>query len=129
MEFSFAADRNKLYVAWQALANLADLCGNVTVSVKGEPPQNIDKSKLENGVYEPLREANLIDYDPPWMKTMTSLTTTTAIRSLHHSRMRAIGRSTAARLSLGSRTGLLSLSGLLVMGFVSVISGSITGAV
>ena len=50
-------------------------------------------------------------------------------RSLHHSRMRAIGRSTAARLSLGSRTGLLSLSGLLVMGFVSVISGSITGAV
>ena len=50
-------------------------------------------------------------------------------RSLHHSRMRAIGRSTAARLSLGSRTGLLSLSGLLVMGFVSVISGSITRAV
>jgi hypothetical protein len=47
--------------AWQALANLADLCGNVTVSVKGEPPQNIDKSKLENGVYEPLREANLIE--------------------------------------------------------------------
>jgi len=61
VEFSFAADRNKLYAAWQALANLADLCGNVTVSVKGEPPQNIDKSKLENGVYEPLREANLID--------------------------------------------------------------------
>jgi Protein of unknown function (DUF499) len=61
VEFSFAADRNKLYAAWQALANLADLCGNVTVSVKGEPPQNIDKSKLENGVFEPLREANLID--------------------------------------------------------------------
>jgi hypothetical protein len=48
-------------MAWQALANLADLCGNVTVSVKGEPPQDFDKSKLENGVYEPLREANLID--------------------------------------------------------------------
>jgi hypothetical protein len=61
VEFSFDADRNKLYAAWQALANLADLCGKVTVSVKSETPQNIDKSKLENGVYEPLREANLID--------------------------------------------------------------------
>jgi Protein of unknown function (DUF499) len=61
VEFSFAADRNQLYAAWQALANLADLCGNVTVSVKGEAPQGLDKTKLENGVYEPLREANLID--------------------------------------------------------------------
>jgi hypothetical protein len=61
VELSFAADRNQLYAAWQALANLADLCGNVTVSVKGEPPQGLDKSKLENGVYEPLREANLIE--------------------------------------------------------------------
>jgi hypothetical protein len=61
VQFSFAADRNKLYAAWQAVANLADLCGNVSVSVKGEPPTGVDKSKLENGVYEPLREANLID--------------------------------------------------------------------
>jgi hypothetical protein len=48
-----------LYAAWQALANLTDLCGELTILVKGEAPQNIDKSKLENGVYE--REANLID--------------------------------------------------------------------
>ena len=61
VQFSFDADRNELYAAWQALANLADLCGKLTVSVKGEAPQNLDKSKLENGVYEPLREANLID--------------------------------------------------------------------
>jgi hypothetical protein len=61
VEFSFAADRNQLYTAWQALANLADLCGKVAVAVKGAPPQNVDQSKLENGVYEPLREANLID--------------------------------------------------------------------
>jgi hypothetical protein len=61
VQLSFDADRNKLYAAWQALANLADLCGHVTVSVKAEPPQAVDKSKLENGVYEPLREANLID--------------------------------------------------------------------
>jgi hypothetical protein len=61
VQFSFDADRNKLYAAWQALANLADLCGKLTVSVKGDAPQNLDKSKLENGVYEPLREANLIE--------------------------------------------------------------------
>jgi hypothetical protein len=60
IQFSFDADRNKLYAAWQALANFADLGGKLTVSIKGEAPQNIDKSKLENGVYEPLREANLI---------------------------------------------------------------------
>src|SRR5437762_2263393 len=36
---SFAADRNQLYAAWRALANRADLCGNVTVSVKAEAPQ------------------------------------------------------------------------------------------
>ena len=61
VQFSFDADRNELYAAWQALANLAELCGNVNVSVVAKPPQAVDKSKLENGVYEPLREANLID--------------------------------------------------------------------
>src|ERR1700733_1987923 len=60
VQLAFDADRNKLYSAWQALANLADLCGRITVSVKGEAPQGLDKSELENGVYEPLREADLI---------------------------------------------------------------------
>ena len=58
--FSFAADRNKLYAAWQALANLADLCGSISVSVNGDLKDKVDKTKLENGVYEPLREADLI---------------------------------------------------------------------
>src|SRR5262249_13748837 len=61
VQFSFDVDRNRLYEAGQALPNLADICGKLTVSVKGEPPQNLDKNKLENGVYEPLREANLIE--------------------------------------------------------------------
>jgi hypothetical protein len=61
VQFTFNADRNKLYAAWQALANLADLYGNITVSVKAESLQSIDNSKLENGVYEPLREADLMD--------------------------------------------------------------------
>jgi len=61
VEISFAADRNQLYTAWQALANLADICGSVTVSVKGETPQGLEQQKLENGVFEPLREANLLE--------------------------------------------------------------------
>jgi hypothetical protein len=52
---------DQLYVAWQALANFADMCGKFVVSAKGETPQDLDKNKLENGVYEPLRDANLID--------------------------------------------------------------------
>jgi hypothetical protein len=60
VQLAFDADRNKLYSAWQALANLADLCGYIAVSVKGEAPKGLDKSELENGVYEPLREADLI---------------------------------------------------------------------
>ena len=60
VQLAFDADRNKLCSAWQALANLADLCGHIAVSVKGEAPQGLDKSELENGVYEPLRKADLI---------------------------------------------------------------------
>jgi hypothetical protein len=59
VQFSFDANRNELYAAWQALANLADLCGKLTVSIRGEAPQNLDKSKLENGVYEPPARGQL----------------------------------------------------------------------
>jgi CRP-like cAMP-binding protein len=60
VQLAFDADRKQLHSAWQALANLADLCGHVAVSVKGEVSQGLDKSELENDVYEPLREAGLI---------------------------------------------------------------------
>lgn len=60
VELSFSANRDQLFSAWNALANLADLCGTVSVSIKGASEKTIDKGKLENGVYEPLREANLI---------------------------------------------------------------------
>ena len=60
VRLAFDADRNKLYSAWRALAKLADLCGHIAVSIKGEAPHGLDKSELENGVYEPLREVDLI---------------------------------------------------------------------
>jgi len=44
-----------------AVANLADMAGNVTVTVKAENPAGLDKAKLQNGVLEPLREADLIE--------------------------------------------------------------------
>lgn len=60
VELSFSADSAQLYSAWQAIANLADLAEKVTVTVKAQQPKGFDKSKLTNGVLEPLHEAGLI---------------------------------------------------------------------
>ncbi len=61
VQLSFAADRNQLFTAWNALANLADMAGKVSVSVRAESEKGFDKSKLNNGVLEPLRAADLIE--------------------------------------------------------------------
>ena len=63
-DIKFTADRDALYAAWNALANLADLAGKVTVSVSVNETAAMDKQKLENGVLEPLRELGLIDDEP-----------------------------------------------------------------
>ena len=60
VELTFTADRTQLFTAWNAVANLADMAGKVTVTVKAENPAGLDKAKLQNGVIEPLREADLI---------------------------------------------------------------------
>ena len=44
-----------------ALANLADLAGKVSVSVRASSESGFDKNRLENGVLEPLRELGLIE--------------------------------------------------------------------
>jgi Protein of unknown function (DUF499) len=61
VELVFAADRNGLFTAWNAIANLADLAGKVSLTVRAESEKGFDKAKLENGVMEPLREADLIE--------------------------------------------------------------------
>ena len=61
VQLSFSADRNALFTAWNAIANLADMAGKVNVSVQAETAEGFDKSKLQNGVLEPLREADLIE--------------------------------------------------------------------
>ena len=61
VDLSFEADSTQLYNSWKPLANLADMAGQVKLSVHAESDKGFDKSKLENGVLEPLREANLIE--------------------------------------------------------------------
>jgi hypothetical protein len=60
IEINFSADRNQLFSAWNAIANLADLAGKVTVTVHADSAEGFDKGKLQNGVLEPLRESELI---------------------------------------------------------------------
>ena len=60
VEIAFSADRNQLFTAWNA-ANLADLAGQVHVTLRAESEKGMDHAKLQNGVLEPLREADLID--------------------------------------------------------------------
>jgi hypothetical protein len=58
---SFTADRDQLYNAWHAVANLADMSGKVCVSISAESEEGFDKNKLRNAVIEPLQEADLIE--------------------------------------------------------------------
>jgi len=60
VEIAFSADRDQLFSAWNAIANLADLAGRINVTVIANSAAGFDKTKLENGVLEPLREFNLI---------------------------------------------------------------------
>ena len=61
VDITFTADRNGLFTAWNAIANLADMAGKVQVTIHAESEKGFEKSKLQNGVMEPLREADLID--------------------------------------------------------------------
>lgn len=56
VDLVFRADRNQLFTAWNALANLGDLAGNVDVNVRAVSEAGFDENELENGVREPLRE-------------------------------------------------------------------------
>ena len=60
VEINFSADRSQLFSAWNAIANLADLAGKVSVTVRADSAEGFDKGKLQNGVLEPLRESDLI---------------------------------------------------------------------
>ena len=61
LTLSFTANKEQIYGAWNALANLADIAGNISIHAKATPPAEHDNAKLENGVLEPLRELGLIE--------------------------------------------------------------------
>jgi hypothetical protein len=61
VELSFSADKDQIFKAWQAIANLAEYAGRISVSVRAESEEGFDRGKLQNGVIEPLREADLIE--------------------------------------------------------------------
>jgi hypothetical protein len=61
VEINFSADRSQLFSAWNAIANLADLAGKVSVTVRADSAEGFDTGKLQNGVLEPLRESDLIE--------------------------------------------------------------------
>ena len=61
VDLTFTTDRDGLFAAWNAVANLADLAGQLTLTIHAESQKGFDKSKLQNGVLEPLREADLIE--------------------------------------------------------------------
>jgi hypothetical protein len=61
VELSFDADRNQLFNPWNAIANLTDLAGKVKVTIQAESEKGFHNRKLQNGVIDPLREADLID--------------------------------------------------------------------
>ena len=61
LNISFTASRNDMFSAWNAVANLAEVAGKVSVSVKAESDTAFDMARIENGVLEPLRELGLLD--------------------------------------------------------------------
>jgi hypothetical protein len=60
VRLSFKADRDKLFAAWNALANLADEAGEISVEITAIKPSGFDRTWLRNAVYEPLEEADIM---------------------------------------------------------------------
>jgi hypothetical protein len=61
VNISFTADSGQLFKAWQAVANLAEMAGKITVNINASSEAGFDKNKLRNAVIEPLQEADLIE--------------------------------------------------------------------
>jgi hypothetical protein len=64
VRLGFRADRQQLYAAWGAVANLADKAGSVHVQVDARSEEGFDPQWLRNAVKEPLEEAD-VELDPP----------------------------------------------------------------
>ena len=59
VRLGFRANRQQLFTAWNAVANLADKAGSVHVQVDAESEDGFDPQWLRNAVMEPLEEADV----------------------------------------------------------------------
>ena len=61
MSLRITGSRDQLYQAWNAIANLADKAGNVSLNVSAASEEDFDQNWLRNAVYEPLEGADLLE--------------------------------------------------------------------
>ena len=61
MNLRITGSRDQLYQAWNAIANLADKAGEVSLDVSAASEEGFDENWLRNAVYEPLEEADVLE--------------------------------------------------------------------
>jgi hypothetical protein len=59
LRLSMQMSRQQLFAAWNAFKNLADLVGNIRLTIEVNKADGFDQSWLQNALYEPLDEADI----------------------------------------------------------------------
>ncbi len=59
LRLSMQMTRQQLFAAWNAFKNLADLVGQIRLTIEAHKPEGFDPSWLQNALYEPLDEADV----------------------------------------------------------------------
>ncbi len=60
VSYVLEANRDQLFKAWSALANLAEMAGKVVMHVQAKSDKKLDRNKLRNAVEEPLDELGVL---------------------------------------------------------------------
>ncbi len=60
VSYLLEANRDQLFKAWSALANLADMAGKLVIRVQAKSDKRLDRNKLRNAVEEPLDELGVL---------------------------------------------------------------------
>jgi len=60
VSYTVEATREELFKAWNAIANLAEIAGKVSMQIQAESKEGFDPNKIRNAVEEPLEELGLL---------------------------------------------------------------------
>jgi hypothetical protein len=60
VSYAVEATREELFKAWNAIANLAEMAGKVSMQIQAESKEGFDPSKIRNAVEEPLEELGVL---------------------------------------------------------------------